>query len=158
MKCFAYRNTERGARAALMAREEIARQERLSEERAKYQAELERQAKIAEARRAQAARAAAFREEMRILNHRHRHLYSDIERRAIKLFKITRAELHSNRRNREIVFARQFVMYWAARLTNLSLPQIGRLIGGRDHTTVLHGRKNYARKRAEMGRYLRDAR
>jgi chromosomal replication initiation ATPase DnaA len=86
------------------------------------------------------------------------HTYSMIEARALRLFRMTRAELRSNRRDKEIVFARQFIMYWTARLTQHSLPLIGRLMGGRDHTTCLHGRKAYIEKRARMGRTLRNKR
>lgn len=86
------------------------------------------------------------------------HTYREIERRALKLFRMKKHELHSNRRNRDIVFARQFVMYWTCRLTDRSLPQIGRLMGGLDHTTVHHGRKAYRAKRWEMGRILRPDR
>ena len=38
-------------------------------------------------------------------------------------------------------------MYLAREETNVSLPQIGRALGGRDHTTVLHG---YQKIRAQV--------
>lgn len=85
---------------------------------------------------------------------------SEVERiiiRACTVFKVSRKEIFSDRRNRDIVFARQFVMYWAVRRTSLSLPQIGKKIGGRDHTTVLHGARVYPEKRALKGRSLRKA-
>lgn len=81
-----------------------------------------------------------------------------IQYRAVRLFRVTLAELHGEKRSRDIVFARQFVMYWACRLTGLSLPRIGKQVGGRDHTTVLHGARTYPAKRAAQGRYLRPAR
>lgn len=71
---------------------------------------------------------------------------------------VTRGELLSDRRNKEVVFARQAVFYWSQRLTKMSLPEIGRRMGGRDHTTVLHGARTYPQKRAKMGRHLRKAR
>ena len=71
---------------------------------------------------------------------------------------VTRGELLSDRRNKEVVFARQAVFYWSQRLTKMSLPEIGRRMGGRDHTTVLHGSRVYPEKRAKMGRHLRKAR
>lgn len=74
----------------------------------------------------------------------------------MRLFKVGRAELRSARRRRDLVLARQFIMYWMARLTTYSLPQIGRLIGNRDHTTVLYGKRSYVAKRAKMGRSLRS--
>jgi len=42
-------------------------------------------------------------------------------------------------RSKEIVLPRQLVMYLAREETKASLPEIGRMLGGRDHTTVLHG-------------------
>jgi chromosomal replication initiation ATPase DnaA len=85
-------------------------------------------------------------------------VFQRIEARACKLFRVKRAELYSCRRQRKLALARHFVMYWACRLTTLSLPQIGRLMGGRDHTTILHGRDAYPQKRAAMGRHLREVR
>ncbi len=81
-----------------------------------------------------------------------------IELRACRVFRVSMNELRAFRRSPHVVFARQFVMYWAARLTALSTPQIGRLLGGRDHTTVLHGKSAYVQKRKAMGRHLREAR
>lgn len=47
-------------------------------------------------------------------------------------------DLKSQRRTALPVKARQIAMYLAKTLTALSLPEIGRRFGGRDHTTVLH--------------------
>ena len=47
-------------------------------------------------------------------------------------------DLISHRRTSNIVLPRQVVMYLARTLTPRSLPEIGRRIGGRDHTTVMH--------------------
>lgn len=41
-------------------------------------------------------------------------------------------------RSRNLVLARQIAMYLCRELTAMSLPQIGREFGGRDHTTVMH--------------------
>lgn len=89
---------------------------------------------------------------------RYTHTFREVERRAMRLFRLTKRELYSKRRNKEVVFARQFIMYWACRLTKRSLPEIGRLMGGLDHTTCLSGKRAYPKKRAEMGRHLREAR
>jgi hypothetical protein len=51
---------------------------------------------------------------------------------------MTLAELRSHRRTAQVVRARQIAMYLAKKLTEQSLPEIGRRFGGRDHTTVLH--------------------
>lgn len=51
---------------------------------------------------------------------------------------ITVHDLMSNRRTHNIVMPRQVVMFLAKDMTLFSLPSIGRLMGGRDHTTILH--------------------
>lgn len=60
---------------------------------------------------------------------------------AAEHFGIGKAELLSHRRARRIVRPRQVVMYLAKEITSRSLPEIGRLMQGRDHTTVLHGHR-----------------
>ncbi|MEL6746293.1 MAG: helix-turn-helix domain-containing protein, partial [Pseudomonadota bacterium] len=55
-----------------------------------------------------------------------------------KHYGVTRTDILSQRRHRSIVKPRQIAMYLAKNLTSRSLPEIGRRIGGRDHTTVLH--------------------
>lgn len=120
-----------------------------------------RKAQIEAASRIEAARAALGNQQIvvyRVDGDRFQHTFSQIEARALRLFRLTRNELRSNRRDKDLVFARQFIMYWTARLTQLSLPLIGRLMGGRDHTTILHGRLAYAEKRGRMGRTLRTHR
>lgn len=53
-------------------------------------------------------------------------------------FNLTQAEIKGNRRDKNVVFARQVAMYLVRELTNFSLPEIGGFFGGKDHTTVLH--------------------
>lgn len=52
---------------------------------------------------------------------------------------LTVVEMLSRRRSKSIVRPRQVAMYLAKRMTTRSLPEIGRHIGGMDHTTVIHG-------------------
>lgn len=47
-------------------------------------------------------------------------------------------DIASARRTVDVVRARQILMFLCREHTTLSLPQIGRRVGGRDHTTVLH--------------------
>ncbi len=47
-------------------------------------------------------------------------------------------EMVSVRRSKPVCRARALVIWLARRHTSLSLPQIGRQMGGRDHTTILH--------------------
>lgn len=71
---------------------------------------------------------------------------------------VSPAELFApTRRNTKMALARHAICYWAARLTDLSYPRIGKALG-RDHTTVLHGKDAYVEKRRAQGRYLRPAR
>ena len=42
-------------------------------------------------------------------------------------------------RSREIALPRQIVMYLLREDADISLPRIGEILGGRDHTTVLYG-------------------
>lgn len=48
-------------------------------------------------------------------------------------------DLKGPRRTKKIAFARHIAMYLARDLTDMSLPRIGQSLGGRDHSTILHG-------------------
>lgn len=48
------------------------------------------------------------------------------------------SEIKSLRRNVDLVKARHLICWLLRRHTSLSFPNIGRLLGGRDHTSVLH--------------------
>lgn len=54
-------------------------------------------------------------------------------------------DIKSPRRFKNVCHVRQAVMYLGCKLTMLSLPTIGGILGGRDHSTVLHGRDKVAR-------------
>lgn len=54
-------------------------------------------------------------------------------------FGISKLDMISERRTRNIVRPRQIAMYLCKTLTRQSFPEIGRRFGGRDHTTVMHG-------------------
>ncbi|MCC6495147.1 MAG: chromosomal replication initiator protein DnaA [Propionibacteriaceae bacterium] len=53
-------------------------------------------------------------------------------------FGLTVDDLCGQSRTHVLVTARQIAMYLCRELTDLSLPKIGQLFGGRDHTTVMH--------------------
>ena len=57
---------------------------------------------------------------------------------AAREFGVERKEILSRDRRSAVATARQVAMYLARELTNHSLPEIGRGMGGRSHTTVLH--------------------
>jgi chromosomal replication initiator protein len=62
----------------------------------------------------------------------------NIQRTVAEYYKIKMSDLLSKRRTRSVARPRQFAMALSKELTNHSLPEIGELFGGRDHTTVLH--------------------
>jgi chromosomal replication initiator protein len=62
----------------------------------------------------------------------------EIQQRVSRAFGISRAELVGSTRAATPLRARQVAIYLTRELTDLSLPQIGRLYGGRDHSTVLN--------------------
>jgi len=53
-------------------------------------------------------------------------------------FGVSREKLLSRERTREVALPRQVVMYLLREEANVSLPQIGEVLGGRDHTTVIY--------------------
>lgn len=67
-------------------------------------------------------------------------------------FKIKIDDLNSKRRTRNVTVPRQLAMYLCRELTDLSLPKIGELFGGRDHTTVIHAYEKVNRERQEDSR------
>jgi len=56
----------------------------------------------------------------------------------LRHFSMERDTLLSQNRSRQLVLARQIAMYLCRELTDLSLPAIGNIFGGRDHSTVIH--------------------
>jgi len=53
-------------------------------------------------------------------------------------YNITEEDIKGRNRAREISYPRQIAMYIMREVTDYSLPKIGSLFGGRDHTTVMH--------------------
>jgi chromosomal replication initiator protein len=62
----------------------------------------------------------------------------EIQQRVAEGFGISRAELVGSSRAATPLRARQVAIYLTREMTDLSLPQIGRLYGGRDHSTVIN--------------------
>jgi chromosomal replication initiator protein len=81
----------------------------------------------------------------------------NIQKIVSDFYKIKVAEMYSKRRPASIALPRQIAMYLAKELTQKSLPEIGDLFGGRDHTTVLHAiRKiqNLRQQNADLNREI----
>lgn len=66
----------------------------------------------------------------------------------VRHFNVRLSDLQGKKRSKSIAFARQLCMYLARELTHLSLEEIGRCLGGRDHTTVLHATRLIRQARA----------
>ncbi|QSX07373.1 chromosomal replication initiator protein DnaA [Sedimentibacter sp. zth1] len=62
----------------------------------------------------------------------------DIQEVVANYYNISLDELTSKKKNRNIAYPRQIAMYITRKLTDCSLPKIGKDFGGRDHSTVLH--------------------
>ena len=63
---------------------------------------------------------------------------ADIIRAVSDYFKISPYDLYGNSRIEAIAMARQIAMHLCREMTPLSLPKIGQIFGGRDHTTVMY--------------------
>ena len=55
-----------------------------------------------------------------------------------KYFSVNPKDLKGSKRSNDITFPRQIAMYLCRNVANMSLPQIGKDFGKRDHTTVMH--------------------
>ncbi len=74
----------------------------------------------------------------------------NIQKTVADFYKIKVADMYSKRRPANIAMPRQVAMYLAKELTQKSLPDIGDMFGGRDHTTVLHAVRKIADLRAKQ--------
>ena len=73
----------------------------------------------------------------------------DIINTVASYYKITPDDLYGSSRIAAIALARQIAMYICREQTNLSLPKIGQLFGGRDHTTVMYANRKIAENMQE---------
>jgi chromosomal replication initiator protein len=71
----------------------------------------------------------------------------NIQKTVADFYKIKVADMYSKKRPASIARPRQIAMYLAKDMTQKSLPEIGELFGGRDHTTVLHAVRKIAAER-----------
>jgi len=81
----------------------------------------------------------------------------NIQKTVADFYKIKVADMYSKKRPASIARPRQIAMYLAKDMTQKSLPEIGELFGGRDHTTVLHAVRKIGaerQKNAELNQQL----
>ncbi len=74
----------------------------------------------------------------------------NIQKTVADFYKIKVADMYSKKRPASIARPRQIAMYLAKELTQKSLPEIGELFGGRDHTTVLHAVRKMSAERQKL--------
>ena len=74
----------------------------------------------------------------------------NIQKTVADFYKIKIADMYSKKRPASIARPRQIAMYLAKELTQKSLPEIGELFGGRDHTTVLHAVRKIGTERQQF--------
>ncbi len=72
----------------------------------------------------------------------HKQITAELIMRTVSdYYGLSMGELTGPTRRREITVPRQIAMYLTREMTGMSLPQIGAVFGGRDHTTVIHSCK-----------------
>jgi chromosomal replication initiator protein len=72
----------------------------------------------------------------------------NIQKSVADFYSIKVADMYSKKRPANIARPRQIAMFMAKELTQKSLPEIGELFGGRDHTTVLHAVRKITEERS----------
>ena len=80
----------------------------------------------------------------------------NIQKTVAEYFKIRVSDLLSDKRTRTITRPRQMAMALAKDLTNHSLPEIGQMFGGRDHTTVLHATRKVVELKESDSKFQED--
>ncbi len=80
----------------------------------------------------------------------------DILNTVADFYNLTLDDLRSERRSQRIAFPRQVAMFFLREETGASLPQIGARLGGRDHTTIMHGCERVRARMEEDSRTRRE--
>lgn len=70
---------------------------------------------------------------------------TDIQEVVAEHYGVQIEEFLSKKRTKSIAFPRHIAMYLARELTDNSLPKIGEVFGGRDHTTVIHAHEKISK-------------
>lgn len=78
-----------------------------------------------------------------------------IKKEVAKYFGVKVSDMESEKRAKNIAFPRQVAIYLIREHTNYSLPQMGKLFGGRDHTTIRHSYEKIA-EQIKTDRELQD--
>jgi len=73
-----------------------------------------------------------------------------------KYFSVNKTDIKGKRRTQGIVIPRQIAMYLLRQMTDTPLVSIGELLGGRDHTTIMHGVEKIAGEVQKKPRVRQD--
>ncbi len=79
-----------------------------------------------------------------------------IQRTVAQAYGIPPRMMKHHDRRRNVSWPRQVAMYLVRDITGKSLPCIGRMFGGRDHTTILHGIESVKRRMETVTDYRAD--
>lgn len=79
------------------------------------------------------------------------HSIQHIQEVVCHYFNISQEDILSKKRTKTIVYPRQVTMYLSRELTGLSFQKIGKALGGKDHSTVMHAHEKIQKL------YLEDA-
>jgi chromosomal replication initiator protein len=71
-------------------------------------------------------------------------------------YSVKAVDIKGKRRTKEIVLPRQVAMYLIKQMTDTPYMTIGELLGGRDHTTIMHGVEKIEEDIKEMGKLRQD--
>ncbi len=80
----------------------------------------------------------------------------DIQKQVEGYYRISHADIIGKKRSRDIVLPRQVAIYLIREMTDLSLQDIGRLFGGRDHTTVMNSIEATTKRLHENTQFRED--
>lgn len=79
-----------------------------------------------------------------------------VQEKVADYYKIKLGDLRSAKRTRTITKPRHIAIFLTRELTELSLPEVGKAFGGRNHTTVLHACKNVEKLTKQDDETVRD--
>jgi chromosomal replication initiator protein len=71
-------------------------------------------------------------------------------------YQIKTSDIYGDRRIKNLAFARQIAMYLLRKEVQLPLKEVGRVLGGRDHSTILHGQEKISKLLPESERLRID--
>lgn len=77
---------------------------------------------------------------------------NQIIRAVCKYYSVKSSDLKGKRRTKEVVIPRQVAMYLLRELTGTPYMDIGEILGGRDHTTIMYGVEKIEEEILEAGR------